>query len=228
MKTELLLEPAHAEARRVRGDDECTDLGGTLVGRASPGRDDVGSGLAGIRDEPFATVQDPAASIRPVLEACGRPRAACVRSGARLGQPIAAQHPARGHRHQIGLLLLLRAGKVERTAAKTRVRGDDEPERTPHPSDLLDGDRVGERVEAGAALVLGDRDTEPAHLAEPCHDVARKSPLAFVLVDLRRDFVQHEVADRLAQEAVFGRQVEIHRAERSTGCVADDSTHFGR
>ena len=65
--------------------------------------------------------------------------------------------------------------------------GDDEPERAPDAADLLDRDRVGERVEAGAALVLGDRDAEPAHLAEAADDLDREAALALVLLDDRRD-----------------------------------------
>ena len=79
------------------------------------------------------------------------------------------------------------AGEVERPAAERGVRRDDEPERAPDPADLLDRDRVGERVEPRAALVLGDRDAEPAELADAPHDVDREAPLALVLVDDGRD-----------------------------------------
>ena len=58
-----------------------------------------------------------------------------------------------------------RAGDHQRPAAKRGVGGDDDPERTPDPADLLDRDRVGEGVHSRAAVLLGDRDAEPAHLA---------------------------------------------------------------
>ena len=89
---------------------------------------------------------------------------------------------------------------------------DDQPERAPDAPDLLDRDRVGQRVEAGAALVLGDRDAEPAHLAEAPDDVDREAPLALVLVDDRRDLLDHEVADRRAQQGMLGGEVEVHAA----------------
>ena len=92
------------------------------------------------------------------------------------------------------------------------MRRDDQPERAPDAADLLDGDRVGQRVEARAALVLGDRDAEPAHLAEALDDLDREAPLAFVLVDDRGDLVDHEVADRRAQEGVLRGEVEVHAA----------------
>ena len=154
----------------------------------------------------------------------GRPRAAGIGAGARLGQPVAADDPARRHRDEEALLLLGRAGEVERPAAEARVGGDDQPERAPDAADLLDRDRVGERVEPGAALVLGERDAEPAHLAEAADDLDREATLALVLVDDRRDLLDHEVADRRAQERVLGGEVEVHARERSTGpapCVAE-------
>ena len=107
----------------------------------------------------------------PSSQPRGRPRPARIAAGARLGQAVRADDLAPGHRHEPALLLLVRAGQVERPAAEARVRRDDQPERAPHPADLLDRDRVGQRVEPGAALVLGDRDAQPAELA----DAARRS-----------------------------------------------------
>jgi hypothetical protein len=100
---------------------------------------------------------------------------------------------------------------------------DDQPERTPHPPDLLDGDGVGERVEAGAALILGDRDAQPAELTDPAHDLGREASLAFVLVDDGRDLGQHEVADRLAEQRVLRGEVEVHDPERTIGLHVSDA-----
>ena len=80
---------------------------------------------------------------------------------------------------------------------------DDQPERTPDAADLLDRDRVGQGVEAGPALVLGDRDAQPAELADPPHDVGREASLALVLLDDRRDLGLHEVADGVTQQRVL-------------------------
>ena len=57
------------------------------------------------------------------------------------------------------------------------MRRDDQPERPPHAPDLLDRDGVRERVEAGPALVLGDRDAEPAQLADAAHDLGREAAI---------------------------------------------------
>ena len=126
-------------------------------------------------------------AVRAVLVACRRARPARVAARAGLGQPVRADHLALRHRHEEALLLLVRAGQVERPAAEARVRGHDQPERAPDAADLLDRDRVGQRVEPGAALVLGDRDAEPAELADAPDDLGREAALALVLVDDRRD-----------------------------------------
>ena len=120
------------------------------------------------------------------------------------------------------LLLVRRSRHVQRPAAEARVGGDDQAERAPDAADLLDRDRVGQRVEAGAAFVLGERDAEPAQGAEPVDDRAREASRLLVLVDLPRDLAEHEVADRLAEEGVLRGEVEVHgrrvhRAGRPAG-----------
>ena len=141
--------------------------------------------MAGVRDEPLAAVDHPGAAVRAVLVAGGRPRPARVRARARLGQAVGAENLSGRHRDEEALLLFGRPGEVERPAAEARVGRDDQPERAPDAADLLDRDRVGERVEAGPALVLGDRDAEPAHLAEATDDVDREPAGPLVLVDDR-------------------------------------------
>ena len=66
VQAHLLLEPADAEPGRVGGHDERADLGAAVAlgscGRGSrpgSGGDDVRAGLAGIRDEALAAVEDP-------------------------------------------------------------------------------------------------------------------------------------------------------------------------
>ena len=171
-----------------------------------PGGDDVRARLARVRDEALAAVDDPGAAVGAVLVARGRPGPARVAAGARLGQAVGADDLAAGHRHEAALLLLVRAGQVERAAAEARVRRDDQPERAPDAADLLDRDGVGQRVEPGAALVLRDRDAEPADLADALDDLGREAALTLVLVDDRRDLGEHEVADRVAQEDVLRRR----------------------
>ena len=69
----------------------------------------------------------------------------------------------------------------------------------------------------GPALVLGDRDAEPAHLAEPPDDLDRELVLPLVLLDDRRDLLLHEVADRRSEQLVLRGEVQVHRRERTSG-----------
>ena len=93
---------------------------------------------------------------------------------------------------------------------------DDQPERAPDPPDLLDRDRIGERIETGATLVLRDGDAQPAQITDAPNDLGRESSLAFVLVDDRCDLADHEVADGIPQQDVLRREVEIHRVRERT------------
>ncbi len=108
---------------------------------------------------------------------------------------------------------------MERPAAETRVRRDDQPERPPHASDLLDRDRIRQRVESGTTLVFRDRDAEPAELPDAPDDVGREAPIAFVLLDDRRHLARHEVADGLPEQPMLGGEVEVHGGEGTT-CAA--------
>ncbi len=165
----------------------------------------------------LAAVEDPPAAVGAVLEPRRRPCPARIAPGARFGQAVRADDRPAGHRDQEALLLVVRAGQMERPAAEARMGRHDEAERTPHPADLLDGDGVGEGVETGAALLLGDRDAEPAELADAADDLDREASLALVLVDDGCDLGEHEVTDRVAQEGVLGRQVEVHRSSVAPG-----------
>jgi hypothetical protein len=96
------------------------------------------------------------------------------------------------------------------------MRGHDDPERPPDATDLLDRDRIREGVQPRAAILFGDRDPQPAHLAEPAHDLARETMFALVFLDGRCHFGCHELADRLLEKTVLGRQVEVHGVSLDT------------
>ena len=130
--------------------------------------------------------------LRPLMTQCRRPgrplarrraRAARVGAGLRLGQAVRAEHLALRHRHQPALLLLRRAGQVQRAAAEAGVRRDDDAERAPDAGELLDGDGVGERVEPGAALVLGIGMPRRPIGPSIADDIAGEAALMLVLVD---------------------------------------------
>jgi len=73
-----------------------------------------------------------------------------------------------------------------------------------HAGELLDSDGICQRVEAGAALLFGEGDAEPAHLAEAADHVTGEAPLALVRLDHRLDLARGEIADRAAQQLMLG------------------------
>jgi hypothetical protein len=88
---------------------------------------------------------------------------------------------------------------------RERDRGGSAP-----AGDLLHGDRVGERVESRAAVLLGKRQAEETELGHLPHDVGRE---LLGLVELpcagRDDFVG-ETARGLAHLEVFFSKQQIH------------------
>ena len=76
--------------------------------------------------------------------------------------------------------------------------------------ELLDGDRVGQRVAAAAAVLLREGDAHHAQLAELRDDLVREALLAVELLGHRRDLLLGEVAHGAADEVVVGGEVEVH------------------
>ena len=77
---------------------------------------------------------------------------------------------------------------------------------------LLDGDRVRERVAVRTSVLLGDRKAHEAELGELGDEVVGK---ATTLVQLRRDGLDAlpgERADGIADELLLGSEVEVHGA----------------
>ncbi len=69
--------------------------------------------------------------------------------------------------------------------------------------ELLDGERVGERVAAGAAVLLGKRDPHQVELAQPADDVVRERVRPVELLGDGRDLLLGELADGSLQETVM-------------------------
>ena len=201
----LLLHPADGEAGRIGLDDEGADAARVRLALGDGG-DDVGARHAGVGDEALAPVQHPAVVDQP------RPRAgaARVRPGARLGQPVRPQHLAAGHGAQVALLLLIGAGQVDRVAAEAGVGRDDDPDAPAGAGQLLDGDGVGQGVEAGAAELLRVRDAQQAQLGRLADDLVRELALALQLVGDRHDLALGEVAHRAPDLFVLRAEGEVH------------------
>ena len=76
--------------------------------------------------------------------------------------------------------------------------------------ELLDRDRVRQGVAARAAELLGERDSHQAEVGHLGHELVREPRLAIDLFGDGCDPVDCEPADRLAEELVLGRKVEVH------------------
>ena len=108
------------------------------------------------------------------------------------------------------VLLLLRAEQVDRLGAERRVRAQGDGHRGVDPGELLDDERVGQRVRARAAVLLRERDAHQPEVAELAHDLVGERLRAVQLLGDRRHLGRGEVAHRPAQQLVIIRQVEVH------------------
>ena len=149
-----------------------------------------------------------------VLEARARARVAGVRARLGLGQPERAEPLARAQLRQPLALLLLAAEQVDRLGPERGVRAERDRHRGVHARQLLDGQRVGERVAAAAAVLLGKRDPHQVQLAELRDDLVGERLRPVELLGDRRDLALGELAHGAPDQLVVGGEVEVHRAVR--------------
>ena len=96
-----------------------------------------------------------------------------------------------------------------------RVRGDGDRDGRVDSRQLLDRDRVGERVGAAAAVLLGDGHAHQPELGELLDELVGEAVLAVELLGDGRDLLLGELPDRAADELVLFGEVEVHAARRS-------------
>ena len=75
--------------------------------------------------------------------------------------------------------------------------------------DLLDDQRVAQVVEAAAAVLLGDRGAEVAHLAELRGELAVEAAGPIVVADPRRDLLVAELPRALGDQPLLVCQLEV-------------------
>ena len=138
--------------------------------------------------EPFTTHSPSRSSARVRVAPASEPAPGSVR-------PNAAERAARGEIGEPLALLLLGAEEEDRHRPERRVRGDRDRDRGVDPGQLLDRDRVGERVAAGAAVLLRDRDAHEPELGEPGDELVGEAVLAVELLGDRGDPLLGELAD---------------------------------
>ena len=94
-----------------------------------------------------------------------------VAAGAGLGEAEGAERLAAGELRQPLLLLRLGAEPEDRHRAERAAGLEGHGDRLVDPAELLEGEAQGEVVAAHAAVLLGERQAEQAHLAHLLHDV---------------------------------------------------------
>ena len=93
---------------------------------------------------------------------------------------------------------------------------DRDRDRRVDPRQLLDRERVRDRVAAGAAVFLGQRQAHHTELAELRHELVREARLAVELLGDRSDLLARELAHRVADELLLMCEVEVHAPPDAT------------
>ncbi len=117
--------------------------------------------------------------------------------------------PAVSLRHPL-LLLLLGPEQVDRLRPERRVRAQRDRDRRVHAGELLDRDRVGQRVAPAAAVLLRERDPHQPELAELLDDRVREGLRAVQLLRDGSHLPLGEVAHRAADQLVVVGEIEVH------------------
>ncbi len=90
------------------------------------------------------------------------------------------------------------------------MHGDERPKRRLAALDLLARERLGDEVEAGTAVRLGNDDSEDAQLREPGDQLEVELVLEVVLHRHRQDSLVDERARRRLREPLLVGQLEVH------------------
>jgi hypothetical protein len=139
----------------------------------------------------------------------------CPSRSPRLGQAERREPAARGEIGQPLLFLFFVPEVEDRQRSERVMRGDRDRNRRVDPRQLLDRDRVGERVGAAAAVFLRDRHTHQAEVGELGDELVGKAVLSVELLGNRRDPRLGEFAHGVADELLLGREVEVQAAATS-------------
>ena len=103
------------------------------------------------------------------------------------------------------------------------MRGHGDREGAVDPRQLLDRDRIGDRVEPRSARALGQGDAEQPQLRRRLHQLGRKPALAVELLCDRRQSPLCERAHRLAELRVLVGQVVAQRHWQSASASSTSS-----
>jgi len=162
-----------------------------------------------VRDEPLRPVEDVLVTFAPRR----RTHRSGVRARPGLGEGVGAQPLAGCKPRQVARLLLVVARKLEPERPEL-LHGEDQPARCANLRDLLDRNERQQRSGAEAAVLLVEEQPEQVVLPEERDDVPGK---LMALVDLRRprrDPLARELANEIADLALFlGQRIVRHAAK---------------
>ena len=83
------------------------------------------------------------------------------------------------------------------------MRAQRDRDRRVDPRELLDHQRICQRVPARSPVLLGERDAHQVELAEAADDRVRERMRAVELLGHRRDLLLGKLADGVPQQAVL-------------------------
>ena len=183
--------------------------------RIGLGEDERELGVVAQRDPHLRAVELPRAVV--LLDGA-RLLVGGVRAGVGLGEAEAAQPLARAQLGQVALLLLLGAPLEDRRAHERGLHRDHRAHGRAAAPDLLADDRVGQVVQAGAAVLARHDRAQVALVGDLAHEVEVEVVVARVLPRPGDDLLVGELARGLLDERLLVAEVEVHRPQAS-GCA---------
>ena len=205
MQAQLFLVLAHGEAGEAALHDEGGDALGA-AGLVGHGEHHEHVGHIAVGDEYLGAIHHIVVAHQLGLGlALGG-----VRAGVGLGEGEGAHMVAGGQHGQVLGLLLRGAVGHDGVAAQAVVGGHDVAGGGALLAELLDADGAGQRIGAGAAVLLGHAHTHDAQIEQLLNVVAGVFAGA---VGLRRDgldFLFRKLRHHLADQLMFTTQIEIH------------------
>ena len=127
-----------------------------------------------------------------------------------VGVLLLNEHLTAGMLFGFALVLLRRPVREQRQRIEADVDRDQRAEGRLAALDLLARERLGDEVEPGAAVLLGDGDPEDAELGHAL-DRAHVEVVRDVVLDrVREDPVLDEPPDRVLEQALLVAELEIH------------------
>src|SRR5438270_3637480 len=138
-----------------------------------------------------------------------------IRSGLRLGQRKGGQRLPGGERRQPATLLLLAPEVQDRLGPNRAMNVENAGGTGSEAGDLLDEDRKGDVVQAGAAIRFGYQHPHQAQLGGFVDEIPWE--LVVMIDGLRAglDLAQGKVMDELADVFLLGAEREIHYFTRT-------------